>query len=186
MYSGISTLHIIAVFSDSTKATLLYGYRSSRCSPNRHWVNSHSCGSCPLLFIIECTQFILPPILSSFILCPVSLLYFIILPVLHLFCLSIWKNITSLLFVTPNPYSITRSFAFSSPNSEDKKIVKSLWYSGLIDFLTIDAGSRQSFFVVLLMFGFAYPIFTVLKKLWSILSQFGLKPGLSAKNCLGV
>lgn len=48
---GIRPAQMIAVYSDSTRATGLLGYLGSRCSPNRHCVSSQSSGSIPVRFI---------------------------------------------------------------------------------------------------------------------------------------
>lgn len=62
---GHQPAQMMAVFSDSTRATGLSGACGRRCSPKRHWVSSQSWGSWPDCFIIECTRVMRPGTVSS-------------------------------------------------------------------------------------------------------------------------
>jgi len=46
-YCGMRAEHIMAVFSDSTRAMGLSGYWDRRCSPKRHWVSCQDWSSMP-------------------------------------------------------------------------------------------------------------------------------------------
>ena len=45
-YWGIRAAQMMAVFSDSTRATVLLGCWGRRCFSKRHWVSCQSLGSC--------------------------------------------------------------------------------------------------------------------------------------------
>ena len=67
-YWGMRAAQMMAVFSDSTRATVLSWCWGKRCSPKRHWVSCQSGGSCFLLLSTEWSQLILPGLLRSLIL----------------------------------------------------------------------------------------------------------------------
>jgi hypothetical protein len=67
-YWGMRAELMMAVFSDSTRATVLSGCWDRRCSPKRHWVSCQSLGSWFLLLSVEWSQFILPCWFGSLIL----------------------------------------------------------------------------------------------------------------------
>ena len=98
-YSGITPLHIMAVFSLSTRHTVASGRRNNRCSPNKHCDSSHESGNSPDFLSCECTQFTAP---SQFLIrFPVSGLYCIILPPRKRLCQSSCQKITAPDFVQP-------------------------------------------------------------------------------------
>ena len=71
-YWGIRAAQMMAVFSDSTRATVLSGCWDRRCSPKRHWVSCQSLGSWWRRLRVVWSQLILPGMVSSFMRLPVE------------------------------------------------------------------------------------------------------------------
>ena len=98
---GRMPAQMTAVFSDSTKATVLSGWAESRCSPKRHCVSVQDAGNLPAYLSRECTQSMRCGVAGSLMRWPVWGLYFMILPVRQRPWRSSWKKMTSLSDVTP-------------------------------------------------------------------------------------
>ena len=143
-YLGIRPAQMTAVFSLSTRATGLSGYSARRCSPKRHWVSCQSSGSCPEVFIRECTQVIRPGVFGSLMRWPVSGSYFIILPVRHRPSLSIWKKIVARLRLTPMRYSSTRPSITTGSRKVRRKVIRSESWLWVTLRRTMSSGMVQS------------------------------------------